>query len=70
MLKDHIVYGRRPRCSGLHPLNPETRDSCRFLVGQHGILDLKDCGKHCGTLAAALTEDNPGDGWTRRSRRL
>ena len=35
-----------------------------FIVGTDGVVYQKDLGDNTATLAGALTEYNPGDGWT------
>jgi hypothetical protein len=36
-----------------------------FIVGKDGVIYQKDLGEKTTALAAALSEYNPGDGWTR-----
>jgi hypothetical protein len=35
-----------------------------FIVGNGGIVYQKDLGEKTADVAAAMTEYNPGDGWT------
>jgi hypothetical protein len=64
--KDYLVNGKLTGGFAILAYPAEYRNSgiMTFIVGQDGIVYQKDLGEKTTDVAAALTEYNPGDGWT------
>ena len=64
--KDYLVNGKMTGGFAILAYPAEYRNSgiMTFIVGQDRIVYQKDLGEKTSEIAAALTEYNPGDGWT------
>ena len=64
--RDYLVNGKMTGGFALLAYPAEYRDSgiMTFLIGADGVVYQKDLGENTATLSQALTEYNPGDGWT------
>ena len=64
--KDYLVNGKLTGGFAILAYPAEYRNSgiMTFIVGQDGIVFQKDLGEKTTDIAAALTDYNPGDGWT------
>ena len=64
--RDCLVNGKMTGGLAVLAYPAEYRDSgiMTFLVGTAGVVYQKDLGEDTATLSQALTEYNPGDGWT------
>ena len=64
--KDFIANGKMTGGFAILAYPAEYRNSgiMTFVVGQDGIVYQKDLGEKTTDIAAALTDYNPGDGWT------
>ena len=64
--KDYLVNGKLTGGFAILAYPVEYRNSgiMTFIVGKDGIVYQKDLGEKTGEIAAAMTEYNPGDGWT------
>jgi len=64
--KDYITDGRMTSGFAVLAYPSEYRNSgiMSFLVGEDGTIYQKDLGERTADMAAAITEYNPGDGWT------
>ncbi|MBV8867194.1 MAG: DUF2950 domain-containing protein [Acidobacteriaceae bacterium] len=66
--KDYIVNGKMTIGFAILAYPAEYRNSgiMTFIVGKDGQVFQKDLGEKTSDIAAAMTEYNPGDGWTRQ----
>ncbi len=64
--RDYIVGGRMTGGFAVVAYPADYRDTgvMTFLVGPQGVVYQKDLGERTSETAAAMTEYNPGDGWT------
>ncbi len=64
--KDYLVNGNLTGGFAILAYPAEYRNSgiMTFVVGKDGIVYQKDLGEKTADVAAAMTEYNPGDGWT------
>lgn len=64
--RDYLVNGKLTGGFAVLAYPAEYRDSgiMTFLIGTDGVVYQKDLGENTVTLSEALTEYNPGDGWT------
>jgi hypothetical protein len=64
--RDYLVNGKMTGGFAVLAYPAEYRNSgiMTFLVGTDGVVYQKDLGEDTATLSQALTEYNPGDGWT------
>ena len=64
--KDYIVDGKMTSGFAVIAYPAEYRNSgiMTFMIGTNGILYQKDLGEETDKIAAAMTEYNPGDGWS------
>jgi len=64
--KDYLVNGKLTGGFAILAYPVEYRNSgiMTFVVGKDGIVYQKDLGEKTADVAAAMTEYNPGDGWT------
>jgi hypothetical protein len=64
--KDYIVNGRMTGgfAAVAYPVEYRNSGIMTFMVGTDGIVYQKDLGDQTANAAAAITEYNPGDGWT------
>jgi hypothetical protein len=64
--RDYLDNGKMTGGFAVLAYPAEYRDSgiMTFLVGADGVVYQKDLGENTATLSQALTEYNPGDGWT------
>jgi hypothetical protein len=64
--KDYLVNGKMSGGFAILAYPAEYRNSgiMAFVVGQDGIVYQKDLGEKTADIAAALTDYDPGDGWT------
>jgi Protein of unknown function (DUF2950) len=64
--KDYIVSGKMTGGFAVLAYPAEYRNSgiMTFIVGKDGVIYQKDLGEKTTDLAAALSEYNPGDGWS------
>jgi hypothetical protein len=64
--KDYLVNGKLTGGFAILAYPVEYRNSgiMTFIVGNGGIVYQKDLGEKTADVAAAMTEYNPGDGWT------
>jgi hypothetical protein len=64
--RDYLLNGKMTGGFAILAYPAEYRNSgiMTFVVGQDGIVYQKDLGEKTTDIAAALTEYNPGDGWT------
>lgn len=63
--KNYLVNGKMTGGFALVAFPAEYRNSgiMTFIVGNDGIVYQKDLGEQTDTLARAMVEYNPGDGW-------
>jgi hypothetical protein len=64
--RDYMADGKLTRGFAILAYPTEYRESgiMSFIVGADGIVYQKDLGENTARLAAAMTEYNPGDGWS------
>ena len=64
--KDYLVNGKLVGGFAIIAYPVEYRNSgiMTFLVGKDGVVYQRDLGEKTDEIAAAMTEYNPGDGWT------
>jgi hypothetical protein len=64
--RDYVVNGKMTGGFAVLAYPAEYRDSgiMTFIVGTDGVVYQKDLGENTATLSRALTDYNPGDGWT------
>jgi hypothetical protein len=65
--RDYIVNGKMTRGFAVLAFPADYRNSgiMSFMVGPDGVVFQKDLGLQTADLAAAITEYNPGEGWSR-----
>jgi hypothetical protein len=64
--RDYIVGGRMTGGFAViaYPADYQDTGITTFLIGPAGVVYQKDLGEKTSEVAAAMTEYNPGDGWT------
>ena len=64
--KDYLVNGKLTGGFAVLAYPAKYRNSgiMTFIVGPDGVVYQKDLGEKTADIAAAITEYNPGDGWT------
>jgi hypothetical protein len=64
--RDYIVDGRMTRGFAViaYPADYQDTGIMSFLIGPAGVVYEKDLGEKTSEVAAAMTEYNPGEGWT------